>query len=258
MPAYTASTSLLCGCGIRTQADMQGQLSPAAHSLVAVRIWSFECCENSTPNDQANRVSASLLSACLMCGHLIWNCVLGLTSIHFVVDLHRHRYSHNLLDGCGTRTQAEASFVVKSWLRLYYFHCRVARNIVTIYAVLDTVVSRICCIIAHLKVLLMCLRWWLLVNEKICILIQRSPKFVPKGPIDNKAALVYIMAWHWICNKPLSEPMLTQFTGAYMQSRGRWILTHRGQWLIYASLVQILACRLVRTKPLSEPMLKCC
>ena len=28
------------------------------------------------------------------------------------------------------------------------------------------------------------------VNEKFCILIKNSPKFVPKGPIDNNAALV--------------------------------------------------------------------
>ena len=28
------------------------------------------------------------------------------------------------------------------------------------------------------------------VNEKICILIKISPKFVPKGPIDNNPALV--------------------------------------------------------------------
>ena len=27
-------------------------------------------------------------------------------------------------------------------------------------------------------------------NEKLCILIQISPKFVPKGPIDNKSVLV--------------------------------------------------------------------
>ena len=28
------------------------------------------------------------------------------------------------------------------------------------------------------------------VNEKFCILIKISPKFVPKGPIDNNQALV--------------------------------------------------------------------
>ena len=40
--------------------------------------------------------------------------------------------------------------------------------------------------------------------------------FVPKGPTDNNLALVQVMASHRTGNKPLSEPMLTQFTDAYM------------------------------------------
>ena len=32
-------------------------------------------------------------------------------------------------------------------------------------------------------------------NEKFCILIRISLKFVPKGLIDNKSALVQVMAW---------------------------------------------------------------
>ena len=32
-------------------------------------------------------------------------------------------------------------------------------------------------------------------NEKFCISIQISLKFVPKGPINNKTALVQVMAW---------------------------------------------------------------
>ena len=55
------------------------------------------------------------------------------------------------------------------------------------------------------------------VNEKFCSLIKISLKFVPKGPINNNQALVQIMAWRWIGGKPLSEPMLTQFTDAYMR-----------------------------------------
>ena len=42
-------------------------------------------------------------------------------------------------------------------------------------------------------------------------------KFVHEGPIDNKWALVQVMAWRWTGDKPLSEPMLTQFTDAYMR-----------------------------------------
>ena len=58
------------------------------------------------------------------------------------------------------------------------------------------------------------------VNEKFCILIEMSLKFVPKGSIDNNLALVHIMACHRIGAKPLSEPMLTRFTHAFMQHKG--------------------------------------
>ena len=54
-------------------------------------------------------------------------------------------------------------------------------------------------------------------NEKFCILIQISLKFVPKGQIDYKSALVQVMAWRRTGEKPLPEPMLTQFTDAYMR-----------------------------------------
>ena len=53
-------------------------------------------------------------------------------------------------------------------------------------------------------------------TEKCFILIQISLKFVSEGPIDNKAALVQVMAWRQTGNKPLPEPMLAQFTDAYM------------------------------------------
>ena len=54
-------------------------------------------------------------------------------------------------------------------------------------------------------------------NEKFCILNQLWLKFVPKGLIDNKWALVQVMAWCRTGNKPLPEPMLIQFTDAYMR-----------------------------------------
>ena len=56
-------------------------------------------------------------------------------------------------------------------------------------------------------------------NEKFCILIRISLKFVSKGPISKKSALVQVMAWHRTHDKPLSEPMLTQFLYAYMGNR---------------------------------------
>ena len=47
--------------------------------------------------------------------------------------------------------------------------------------------------------------------------IQISLKFVPRVPIDNKLALVQEMAWRRTGDKPLPEPMMTQFTDAYMR-----------------------------------------
>ena len=55
------------------------------------------------------------------------------------------------------------------------------------------------------------------VNEKFCILIKISLKFIPKGAIYNNPALVQIMAWRRIGDKPLSELMLTRCTDTYMR-----------------------------------------
>ena len=57
-------------------------------------------------------------------------------------------------------------------------------------------------------------------NEKFCILIKFSKKFVCKGPIDNNSALVQVMAWHREGYKPLPEPIQTKFTDAYLQHYG--------------------------------------
>ena len=54
------------------------------------------------------------------------------------------------------------------------------------------------------------------VNKNVRIFIQISLKFVPNGPIDNKSALVQVMAWRRTGDKPLPEPMMTQFIDAYM------------------------------------------
>ena len=52
-------------------------------------------------------------------------------------------------------------------------------------------------------------------NDRISIIILL--KFVPRSPIDIKPALVQVMAWCWIGDKPLPEPMMPQFTDAYMR-----------------------------------------
>ena len=48
-------------------------------------------------------------------------------------------------------------------------------------------------------------------------MIKISLKFVPKGSIDNKPALVQVMVWRQIGAKPLFDPMLTQLTDAHMR-----------------------------------------
>ena len=55
------------------------------------------------------------------------------------------------------------------------------------------------------------------VNENIWILIKVSLNFVPYGKINNISALVQIMAWRRPSDKPLSEPMMAEFTDACMR-----------------------------------------
>ena len=54
-------------------------------------------------------------------------------------------------------------------------------------------------------------------NENNRILIRISLKFVPMSPVDNKLALVQVMAWRQTGDKPLPEPTMTQFADAYMR-----------------------------------------
>ena len=61
---------------------------------------------------------------------------------------------------------------------------------------------------------------FIFLNENDSIPIQISLKFVARCSIDNKPALVQVMAWHWTGDKPLSEPMLFRFTDAYMRHLG--------------------------------------
>ena len=54
-------------------------------------------------------------------------------------------------------------------------------------------------------------------NENVWISIQISLKYVLRDSNDNKSALVWVIAWRRTGNIPLYEPMLTQFTDAYMR-----------------------------------------
>ena len=82
---------------------------------------------------------------------------------------------------------------------------------------------------------------YIFLNEDVWTSI--SPKFVPKGPIDNIPALVQIMAWRREGDKPLSEPMvvklLTTFSNAFswmkiyeLRFRFNWSLFPRVQLTI--------------------------
>ena len=57
-------------------------------------------------------------------------------------------------------------------------------------------------------------------NENDRIPIQSSLKFVLRSSIDNKPALVQVMAWRRTGDKPLPEPMWIQFIDASMQHYG--------------------------------------
>ena len=50
---------------------------------------------------------------------------------------------------------------------------------------------------------------WIFLNGNDWIPIQISLKCVSRSPIENKPALVHVMAWRRTGDKPLPEPMLT-------------------------------------------------
>ena len=54
-------------------------------------------------------------------------------------------------------------------------------------------------------------------NENVWISLKISLKFAPEVRINNIPALVQIMAWRRTGDKPLSEPMLSRFTDAFMR-----------------------------------------
>ena len=64
-------------------------------------------------------------------------------------------------------------------------------------------------------------------NDRIPI--QMSLKYVPMSPIDNKPALVQVMAWCRTGDKPLPEPMMTHWRiyaalgGDGLNGTGAWI-----------------------------------
>ena len=60
-------------------------------------------------------------------------------------------------------------------------------------------------------------------NQNVWISIKMSLKFVPKGPINNSPALVQIMAWRRLGDKPLSEPMMVSLPTHICVTRPQWV-----------------------------------
>ena len=62
--------------------------------------------------------------------------------------------------------------------------------------------------------------------ENIWIPIKLSLKFVPRGPINNIPALVQIMAWRRLGDKPLSEPMMDSLPTHICVTRPQRVKSH--------------------------------
>ena len=60
-------------------------------------------------------------------------------------------------------------------------------------------------------------------NENVRISIKISPKFVPKGPINNIPAMIQIMAWCRSGDKPLSEPIMVSLLTHICVTRPQWV-----------------------------------
>ena len=60
-------------------------------------------------------------------------------------------------------------------------------------------------------------------NESVRISITISLKFVPKGLFNNIPALVPIMAWHRLGDKPLSEAMMVKQATHMCVTRPQWV-----------------------------------
>ena len=74
-------------------------------------------------------------------------------------------------------------------------------------------------------------------NETIQISINISPKFIPKGPINNIPALFQIMVWRRPGDKPLSEPMMVSLLTQICVTQAQWANRCGIDYIIYAMLM---------------------
>ena len=85
----------------------------------------------------------------------------------------------------------------------------------------------------HLFVILDSTGGVLLIHENLWIPIKISLKFVPKGSINNIPALVRIMAWRRLGDKPLSEPMMVNSPTYICVTRPQWVkISDRDIWKV--------------------------
>ena len=66
------------------------------------------------------------------------------------------------------------------------------------------------------------------INENCCISIQISLKFVLKGPIDHKSALVQVMAWCQTASKHYLNQCWPNSLTHICSTRGRWVKVTSG------------------------------
>ena len=62
-----------------------------------------------------------------------------------------------------------------------------------------------------------------LFNENVSLSIKISLKFVPKGAMTNIPAMVQIMAWRQLGDKPLSEPMMVSLLTKICVTQSQWV-----------------------------------
>ena len=76
-------------------------------------------------------------------------------------------------------------------------------------------------------------------NENVWIPIKISLKFVPKSPINNIPALVHIIAWRRLGDKPLYETMLVSLLTHICVTRPQWVKrkNSRHHWMNLHNIV---------------------
>ena len=64
---------------------------------------------------------------------------------------------------------------------------------------------------------------YIFLNEVVWIFINISLEFVSNGPVDNIPALVRVMAWRRLGEKPLSEPIVVSLLTHIFVTRPHWV-----------------------------------